>query len=51
MKYKKLNNPITDGPQILARIDDDGLIRVTCSEENSEYLAWVAEGNTPEAAD
>ncbi len=51
MKYKKLNNPITDGPQILARIDDDGLIRVTCSEENLEYQKWVAEGNTAEAAE
>ena len=51
MKYKKLKNPITDGKQILARIDDDGVIRVTCSEENSEYLEWVAEGNTAEAAD
>ena len=50
MKYKKLNNPITDGSQILAQIDDDGLIRVTCSEENPEYLAWVAEGNTAEEA-
>ena len=50
MKYKKLNNPIKDGSQILARIDDDGLIRVTCSEENAEYLAWQAEGNTPQEA-
>ena len=51
MKYKKLNNPVTDGSQILARIDDDGLIRVTCSEENLEYQEWVAKGNTPEEAD
>ena len=51
MKYKKLNNPLTDGPQILARIDDDGLIRVTCTEKNPDYLEWVAEGNKPEDAD
>jgi len=51
MKYKKLNNALTDGPQILARIDDDGLIRLTCTEKYSEYLAWVAEGNTADAAD
>ena len=51
MKYKKLNNTLTDGLQILARIDDDGLIRVTCTENNPDYLEWVAEGNTAEAAD
>ena len=51
MKYKKLNNPITDGSQILARIDDDGLIRGTCSEQNPEYQEGVAEGNTPQEAD
>jgi len=50
MKYKKLNNPITDGSQILARIDDDGLTRVTCSEQNPEYLEW-AKTNTAEEAD
>ena len=51
MKYKKLNNALTDGSQILARIDDDGLIRVTCTEKNPEYLKWVAEGGVAEAAD
>ena len=51
MKYKKLNNALTDGPQIFARIDDDGLIRLTCTEKYSEYLEWVAAGNTPEDAD
>ena len=51
MKYKKINNPFGDGPQILARIDDDGLIRVTCTEKNPEYLEWVAKGNTADPAD
>jgi len=51
MKYKKLNNALTDGPQILARIDDDGLIRLTCTEKYPEYLEWVEEGNTADAAD
>lgn len=30
---------------------DDGICRVSCSIENPEYLAWLAEGNTPEPAD
>ena len=51
MNYKKVNNPFGDGPQILARIDDDGLIRVTCTEKNPEYLEWVAKGNTADPAD
>lgn len=27
---------------IYARIDDDGLCRVTCTAENPDYLEWVA---------
>jgi hypothetical protein len=50
MIYKLLHRDI-DGLQILARIDDDGKYRLTCSEENPEYLKWVAEGNTPLPAD
>ena len=49
MKWRKYK--IEDGVQIYARIDNDGLMRVTCVEEHPEYLAWVAEGNTPEEAD
>ena len=50
MIYKLL--PAVEGePQILARIDDDGLCRLTCTEQNPAYLAWLAEGNTPEPAD
>ena len=46
MIYKML--PTIEGElQIYARIDDDGLCRVTCSEENPEFQAWLAEGNTP----
>lgn len=39
------------GTQIYARIDDDGLCRLTCTAEYPEYLQWLSEGNVPEPAD
>lgn len=33
---------------IYGRLDDDGLIRVTCIAEHPEFAEWLAEGNTPE---
>lgn len=50
MIYKLLNKN-SNGVQIIARIDDDGLCRLTCTEDDQAYLAWLAEGNTPEPAD
>jgi len=50
MIYKLLKTN-QDGIKIYARIDDDGLCRVTCTEQNPEYLKWIAEGNTPEPAE
>ena len=50
MIYKML--PKIDGEQqIFARIDDDGLCRLTCTAQNPEFQTWVAEGNTPESAE
>jgi hypothetical protein len=44
--------PLAEGEQqILARIDDDGKCRLTCTEQHPDYLAWLAEGNQPEAAE
>ena len=37
--------------QIYARIDDDGLCRLTCTADYPEFQAWLEEGNTPEPAD
>jgi len=37
--------------QIIARIDDDGLCRLTCTENDQAYLKWLEEGNTPLPAD
>jgi len=40
-----------DENTIYARIDDDGLCRLTCTADYPEYLQWLAEGNEPEPAD
>jgi hypothetical protein len=43
--YKYLND------SVVAKIDDDGLSRMSCTIENPELVAWLSEGNTPEPAD
>lgn len=52
MIYKLLPKADND-PQILARIDDDGLCRITCSEQDQAYLKWLEESpdNQPLPAD
>ena len=50
MIYKLLQKNM-DGIQILARIDDDGKCRYTCTAEDKAYLQWLSEGNTPEPAE
>ncbi len=40
MKYEYLHDT-AEGVKIYARIDDDGLCRVTCTEDNPEYQAWL----------
>ena len=40
MKYELLQTT-NEGVKIYARIDDDGLCRFTCTEENPEYQAWL----------
>ena len=50
MQYKILQIN-SDGVQILARIDDDGLCRLTCTEQDQAYLAWLAKGGVPLEAD
>ena len=42
---------VVDGVTILARIDDDGLSRKSCTDQEPEYLKWLEKGNTPEPAD
>lgn len=44
--------PIIDGEQqVYARIDDDGLCRLTCTADYPEFVKWLEDGNTPEPAD
>jgi len=50
MIYKLLTKTF-DEVQIIARIDDDGLCRLTCTENDQAYLQWLSEGNTPIPAD
>lgn len=51
MIYKILHKLNPDDQQILARIDDDGLCRLTCTEDYPEFKAWIEQGNTPLPAD
>ena len=51
--YKLAKNKEGDEICILTKVDDKQLC-IPFSEDNTdyqEYLEWVAEGNTPEAAD
>ena len=40
MKYELLTTN-EEGVKIYARIDDDGLCRVTCSEDDRDYQEWL----------
>lgn len=48
MKWVKLSMQNLEGADLFGRIDDDGLMRVTCVAEHPDFVAWIAEGNTPE---
>jgi hypothetical protein len=50
MIYKILHTN-ENGQTIYARIDDDGLCRLTCTEDYPEFQAWIEAGNQPEPAD
>jgi hypothetical protein len=51
MIYKLLPKRYETDQQIYARIDDDGLCRLTCTEDYPEFKAWVDAGNEPLPAD
>jgi hypothetical protein len=45
MIYKML--PKIGDNQIYARIDDDNICRVTCNDQDLDFIKWISEGNTP----
>jgi hypothetical protein len=51
MNFKELPKLRSDDEQTYARIDDDGLCRLTCTAEYPEFVEWLAEGNSPIPAD
>jgi hypothetical protein len=51
MIYKKLPKDSENSTQIYALIDDDGISRLSCTEDHPPFQEWVAEGNEPLPAD
>jgi hypothetical protein len=47
----KIHSTSMDGQIIYARIDDDGLCRLTCTADYPEFKAWLEAGNEPLPAD
>ena len=37
--------------EVVAKIDDDGKSRLSCSVDDEEFKKWLADGNTATAAD
>ena len=54
IKYKLCKDPITKEVNVVNKIYSDHTISIPFVDDNRhyrEYLEWVAEGNTAEAAD
>ena len=56
VKYKLVKNPMTNKVDVVLKTEDGSKVKfyIPFSTNNSnynDYLAWVAKGNTAEAAD
>jgi hypothetical protein len=50
--YQLINNPMTGAPSCIKRLSDNAFIPMDdANSDYAEYLAWLAEGNTPIPAD
>ena len=50
MKYYQKLHKNSSNQQILKKVEDDDSYKITCTEEDQDYLDWVAAGNTVEEA-
>ena len=54
IRYKLVNNPITNTTGSINKITEERIVCIPLDEANTdyqEYLQWLDEGNTPEPAD
>ena len=51
MIYKKIAKENEENTQWYFKIEDDGLIKIQCSDKYPPLIKWIKEGNTPEDAD
>ena len=51
MKFKEYRKDPINDVMIYAKVDDDDVIRLTCTAKHQPLIDWIAEGNIPEAAD
>jgi len=48
MKFKEYRKDPIDDVMIYARVDDDDVIRLTCTAKHQALIDWINEGNTPD---
>jgi|TARA_X000001388_G_scaffold39332_1_gene27757 hypothetical protein len=51
MIYKKIAKENEEDIQWYFQIEDDGLMKIQCTDQYPPFIEWIAKGNTPEEAD